>query len=68
MPSDHAGMDVDALEVMLADPSVRPRLIYTVPLSPTRPALRCRPRAGCGCRNWWRGIAWCWSRTTPTAR
>lgn len=31
VPSDHDGMDVDALEAMLADPTVRPRLIYTVP-------------------------------------
>lgn len=31
VPCDHDGMDVDALEAMLADPSVRPRMIYTVP-------------------------------------
>ncbi|EYS98371.1 2-aminoadipate aminotransferase [Cupriavidus sp. SK-4] len=31
VPSDHDGMDVAALEAMLADPSLRPRLIYTVP-------------------------------------
>ncbi|UIF87573.1 PLP-dependent aminotransferase family protein [Cupriavidus sp. UYPR2.512] len=31
VPSDHDGMDVAALEAMLAEPSLRPRLIYTVP-------------------------------------
>lgn len=31
VPADHDGMDVDALEALLADPSLRPRLIYTVP-------------------------------------
>lgn len=31
VPSDSDGMDVDALADMLADPSVRPRMIYTVP-------------------------------------
>ena len=31
VPSNHDGMSVDALEAMLANPSTRPRLIYTVP-------------------------------------